>query len=125
MRLIAMAGCLLLSAQVAQAQPAVSAKAAALVAQMSLEEKARLVVGMGMNIPGLPNMSNGPTVGQTMDKVPGAAGTTFAIPRLGLRTTVVADGPAGVRIAPIREGDKNKTYYCTAFPIATLIASSW
>lgn len=125
MRLIAMAGCLLLSAQVAQAQPTVSAKAAALVAQMSLEEKARLVVGMGMNIPGLPNMSNGPTVGQTMDKVPGAAGTTFAIPRLGLRTTVVADGPAGVRIAPVREGDKNKTYYCTAFPIATLIASSW
>lgn len=65
-----------------------SAKAKQLVAQMTLEEKVNLVVGMGMNLPGM--NTGAPVVGQTMDKVPGAAGTTYAIPRLGIPNTVVA-----------------------------------
>lgn len=100
-----------------------SNKAKALIKTMTLEEKVNLVVGMGMKIPGLDN-GGGPVIGQTMDKVPGAAGTTFAIPRLGLPNTVVADGPAGLRISPTREGD-TKTYYATAWPVATLLASTW
>jgi beta-glucosidase len=99
-------------------------KSKEIVSKMTLEEKVNLVVGMGMNIPGLTQTSGGTGVGQTMDKVPGAAGTTFSIPHLGLPTTVVADGPAGLRIEPKRKGDNN-TYYATAWPVATLLASTW
>ena len=96
--------------------------AKALVAKMTLEEKVNLVVGMGMNIPGMAQASA--PVGQTMDKVEGAAGTTFAITHLNLPNTVVADGPAGLRISPSRKDDK-RMYYATAWPVATLLASTW
>ncbi len=98
-------------------------KAKELVSKMTLEEKINLVVGMGMNMPGM-SQGNGTGIGQITDGVPGAAGTTYAIPRLGLPNTVVADGPAGLRISPTRENDK-KTYYATAWPVATLLASTW
>lgn len=103
------------------------------VAAMTLDEKAHLVVGMGMNLGPIRRDSSkssapaqqGPTIGATQDKVPGAAGTTYAIPRLGIPSIVVSDGPAGVRISPIRNNDSSKTYYATAWPVGTLLASSW
>jgi beta-glucosidase len=98
-----------------------AAKAKQLVSKMTLEEKVNLVVGLGMKLPG---MTGGALVGQTMDKVAGAAGTTYAIDHLGIPSTVVADGPAGLRIEPTRKDDNN-TYYATAFPVGTLLASSW
>lgn len=98
-----------------------------IVAAMTLEEKISMVVGGGM--PGLDFDDDGnvvprPIIGNTDKMVPGAAGTTNAIPRLGVLPTVMADGPAGLRISPTREGDSN-TYYCTGFPVATCVASAW
>lgn len=92
----------------------------AVVKAMTLEEKVRLVVGTGMRFAG-----KGPIIGEADGRVPGAAGNTMNITRLGIPATVYADGPAGVRIDPFRGGDSSKTYYATAWPVGTLLASSW
>ena len=72
---------------------------------MTLEEKASLLVGTSSD-----------------NLVPGLAGGTRAIPRLGIPQTVFSDGPAGVRIDP--ERDPAHTV-ATGFPVGTLLASSW
>ena len=92
-----------------------------IVAAMTLEEKAMLVTGVGMDGQ---DTGESATIGSSSDLVPGAAGSTHAIPRLGIPQVVLADGPAGLRINPTREGDEN-TYYCTHFPIGTLLSSTW
>ncbi|MCQ2228720.1 MAG: glycoside hydrolase family 3 C-terminal domain-containing protein [Bacteroidales bacterium] len=92
-----------------------------IVKAMTLEEKALLVIGVGMDKGG---DTLAATIGEQADLVPGAAGSTHAIPRLGIPAVVLADGPAGLRINPTREGDE-QTYYCTHFPIGTLLASTW
>jgi beta-glucosidase len=108
------------------------------IAAMTLEEKVSLVVGTGMRMPGGPppaananpaakplaSTPTGPVIGETQTLVAGAAGTSYSLPRLGITPMVLTDGPAGVRISPTRENDKN-TYYCTAFPVGTLLASTW
>ena len=86
---------------------------------MTLEEKAKLLVGGANNFFG-----TGAVVGGEADLVAGAAGTSPAIPRLGIPATVLTDGPAGVRIDPTRKGT-TKTYYATAFPIGSCLASTW
>ena len=88
---------------------------------MTLEEKVHFVIGTGMA--GFEDGGSA-VVGATRNIVPGAAGTTYPIERLGIPSIVLADGPAGLRIDPTREGDEN-TYYCTHFPIGTLLASTW
>ena len=85
---------------------------------MTLQEKATLLVGGARAA-----IVNGVTSG-TAAQVPGAAGNTRPIERLGITGTVLADGPAGLRISPTRKDD-NRTFYATGFPVGTLLASSW
>ena len=86
---------------------------------MTLEEKAKLLVGGANKF-----FSSSAVVGNEATLVQGAAGTSPEIPRLGIPATVLTDGPAGVRIDPTRKGD-TQTYYATAFPIGTCLASTW
>ena len=87
-----------------------------LLHQMTLEEKIRILKGSGMK--------SGAGFESSKDGVRGAVGTTSPIPRLGIPTIYLSDGPAGLRIFPTRKRDTS-TYYCTAFPIGTLMASTW
>ena len=90
------------------------------VKAMTLDEKIHFVSGIGMSIT---QGSDGPVAGSIGGKVPGAAGATVAIPRLGIPSVIVADGPAGLRIEPtIVNGEK---IYTTAFPVGSLVASTW
>ena len=87
-----------------------------LLSLMTLEEKIHLLKGSGI---GSAIGLNEPGVG-----IPGAVGTLVATPRLGIPTVYLSDGPAGLRIEPKRKGE-DRTYNSTAFPIATLLASTW
>ncbi len=87
-----------------------------LLSQMTLDEKIRLLKGSGMK--------SGMGLGPSDEGVRGAVGTIVSIPRLGIPTLYLSDGPAGLRIHPTRKND-DKTYYCTAFPIGSLLASTW
>ena len=63
-------------------------------------------------------------VGSQEAMMPGAAGNTRPIERLGIPMTILCDGPAGLNIEPTREGT-DQTFYCTGFPTGTLTACSW
>ena len=115
---------LLLLAISLEAQPSLSQKTIDRIIQsMTLKEKAQMLVGAidGTNYEGVPSATGDESQGQ---RVPGAAGQTNAVTRLGIPSTVVADGPAGLRMMPIRPGDSS-TYYCTGFPVEILLASTW
>jgi len=74
---------------------------------LTIEEKISLIVGAGVS-----------------KRIPGAAGETRPVFRLGIPSIVLSDGPAALRIHPLRFGDRN-TYYTTAFPNAIALASTW
>ncbi|RRO24113.1 glycoside hydrolase family 3 protein [Flavobacteriaceae bacterium 14752] len=107
---------------------------------MTIKEKAQLVVGTGMYLP-LPdsileqlpmkmedqldyNSDYGKMVKKIRQYLPGTAGVTAEFPQYGITSQNLADGPAGLRISPTREG-QDGTFYATAFPIGTLLASTW
>ena len=115
------AGATISFAQAPSAAPQLGvAPIAEVVKAMTLDEKIELIVGSAGNQ--VATMSA--TIGNQAQIVPGAAGQINGIPRLGISTTVVADGPAGLRIDPKRK-DTDKTFYCTHFPVATVMSSTW
>lgn len=93
-----------------------------IIAALTLEEKVHLV--MGTNLKGFSDSAEVAVAGYTGKLVKGSAGTTYPVERLGIPAIVMADGPAGLRINPLRDGD-SLTYYCTAYPIGLSLASSW
>lgn len=111
---------LLLLSMGTQAQKLTPNNIPQVVKGLSNEEKVDIVIGAGMFLDNL-----GPQVGTTEAKVPGAAATSIPNSRIGLPALVLADGPAGVRIAPKRDYLPGKTFFATGFPVATLLASSW
>ena len=120
-RLLTMGFTALTIATTMHAQPKLSAtNIDEVLAAMTLEEKAQLLVGGGND--GF--TGSGAMLGHQKKLVAGAAGTTVGIPRLGIPETVVADGPAGVHIDMHRDNDPN-SYAATGFPIGTCLASTW
>ncbi len=92
------------------------------VKAMTLEEKINLLVGQSMYVPGMPMPGSGLPPSEPQRRVTGAAGATGGVPRLGIPGIVVCDGPAGIHAF---NGGKSRLYYATAWPIGTLLASSW
>lgn len=114
-----------------------------IIRQLTIEQKAKLLVGMRGSNSGLNHA------------VPGAAGYTFSIDSLGIPSINLADGPVGVRISPISSNNKYIVYdslgipshnlpesqagiqtnsklatkqyssYCTCFPSTTALAATW
>ena len=117
---------------------------AQLVSQLTVEEMAEMCVGAARD--------NDSVIGAASKAVPGAAGeTSMHLAYRGVRDMTNADGPAGLRLIPHfrtdaegtllpggqsmgglgetygekQPGETDYYQYCTAIPIAWLLASSW
>ena len=90
------------------------------ISAMTLDEKLDVLIGSSGN----QSTDANATIGNASELVPGAAGQLNGVPRLGIPSTGVADGPAGLRIQPKRQGT-DKTFYCTHFPVAMLMSATW
>lgn len=88
-----------------------------IVRAMTLEEKARMVNGIG-------TFWDGSSSIRTLWDIPGAPGGMYEIPRLGIPALYMGDGPLGLRINELREFD-NHHYYTTNEPVPLLMGSSW
>ena len=104
---------------------------------MTVDEKVRMLVGTCTDpanppypAPGTEKkeqeyVEDGINTSSSAKKVLGSAGESYPVARLGVPSIVYADGPAGLRIDPVRADEPDKDYRCTAFPSATLLAATW
>ncbi len=81
------------------------------IGEMTLEEKCHLLLGCGMHF-------------NDDAKFPGTAGSTYAIPRLGIPETYCADSQQGLRMADHRQWD-HRDYYPTDFVASMTLSSTW
>ncbi|TFF76318.1 beta-glucosidase [Aeromonas taiwanensis] len=95
-------------------------QAEALVARLTLSEKLDLLSG-----PGYGSADGAINVKQDVAGVAGYInGVLRSADGIDIPALKLADGPAGLRISSERDGD-SATYYATAWPIGSLLASSW
>ena len=91
-----------------------------LLTELTPEEKIGIIVGDGKFIlakdPKKAEKEKGIIVNDQRSKM--------LIPRLGIRTTAMTDGPSGLNREPRKEGQEEYKY-TTAFPTATCLAASW
>ncbi len=85
---------------------------------MTLEDKVNLLVGVDEE-----DFVDAVS-GKQRELVAGAAGITYALPHLGIPSTLFCDGPAGVHIDSTRNGTSRK-FFATGFPVASCLASTW
>jgi beta-glucosidase len=99
---------------------------AEVVNAMTLEEKAKMLVGFGFKVEGVPANFLPPTDpadDSIKAKVAGTSGRMHGINRLGIPILTLADGPAGVHIWGF--GETGFTPNATAIPNASLLSSTW
>ena len=84
-----------------------------IVRVMSPEEKACLVVGFNTGCPGYD------------PGLPGTGGLTYPMPKYGIPSIVMMDGPTGVRLEPDWHDGKGAVHFSTSFPTGLLTAASW
>ncbi len=95
------------------------AMAESLVAKMTTDEKLNMLVGPGMTNENVTNLKS--DTSGVAGYINGVLNTATG---LDIPASKLADGPAGIRINPTRDGDSG-TYYATGFPVGTLLASTW
>lgn len=91
------------------------------IKHLTLEQKVDLVVGKGFSVPGLKMVAHDTTA----NKITGISGYTVAIPALGIPSLGMADGPSGIHRFFMSAQDSADDLFATAWPVGTLLASSW
>ncbi len=92
-----------------------------IIKNMSVEEKVKVVVGKGFSLPGLNLGSND----DTPDKIFAISGHTIPIAKFGIPSVSLADGPSGIHRWAMTAKDSADNAFSTAWPVGTLLASSW
>lgn len=82
-----------------------------IISGLSLEEKAHMLVGLWES--GVPS------------NIISSAGRTHPLERFGIIPATMNDGATGLRMDTLRAGYPDERYYCTGFPVATMLASTW